>query len=414
MRCACIFFGYIPLNQYGHMLTLVQKEGQMKNLHNLVRSASFVFVFNIFISHAEYFGPSFLGYSPFAPSNTTGEENIALHKAVLSGAIEYTGPGNTNAYNTEHPEKAFDGDINSSTGSAGNITVDLGDVYLVDSLVLYFSDTPPRHYEVSRSLYLGSKVFLPTYNLTTGLGAIPIEETVNQEYRSMMLITSVKKVDKQKIPPQLCRFLNFGISMAYNGQYFKISVNEIEVYGKKYIPKSGDEKFLSRKKWITTAYADAAPAGEGQTITHAIDGNYANGWQPQTETKPGQWYQIDFGEELTFNQLNVIFEIVNTSITPKAIRFFATNDLSNWGQPIALLDYRDSTTVTFPLQKKRYIRFEQNTTSNGRWTIDDINVLAPVDPNAISIKPKSKIMLLTKNFLHSFSNFNLLGKTKRF
>jgi len=367
-----------------------------------------------FFAHAEYYGPSFLAYSPFTPTSTAGEENIALHKAVLSGAIEYTGPGNTNARNTEHPEKAFDGDRNSSTGSAGNITVDLGDVYLVDSLVLYFSGTPPRHYEVSRSLYLGSKVLPPAYNLTTGLGTVPAEETVNQDYQTFMLITGVQNVDKQKIPPQVCRFLNFDISMAFNGQYFKVGVNEIEVYGKKYVPKSGDEKLLSRKNWVTTAYADAAPAGEGPTVSHAIDSHYANGWQPMTKTEPGQWYQIDLGEELSFNRINLVFEIVNTSVTPNAIGIYATNDSSNWGNPIATVDYRDSVTTSFPLQKKRYLRFQQNTTSQGRWTIDDITVFAPVDPNAVSIKPKSKINLHTKNFLPSFLNFNLLGKTKKF
>jgi len=69
-------------------------------------------------------------------------------------------------------------------------------------------------------------------------------------------------------------------------------------------------------------------------------------------------------------------------------------------------------TTSFPLQKKRYLRFQKNTTSTERWTIDEINLLAPIDLNGALITPHSNAGRKKIQRKSVFPVFNLLGKTK--
>ncbi len=61
--------------------------------------------------------PTYLYRSGLVSSDASADVNISLHKAVISGAIAYDGGENP----TEHPENAFDGDDNTTTGLAGNM-----------------------------------------------------------------------------------------------------------------------------------------------------------------------------------------------------------------------------------------------------------------------------------------------------
>jgi len=326
--------------------------------------------------------PTFLSYSGLAASDASADVNIGLHKAVLSAAISYVGPGSDNGNGTEHPENAFDGNDSTSTGKAGNITVDLGATFVVERVVVKFASTPTQ-YEIAWSPYLGPTNLPPTYDLAKGIGSVPASETAHQYYRDLAWINDAKPVDDRKVPAQPARFLNFHFLPVYNGTWQSGVVNEIEIYGHPYVPSAGDEAFLSRKKWLATAYADAAPEGEGQTVTHAIDGQFTNVWLPRTVTAPGQWYQIDLGEEVSFSRIFVVFAIGGGQGTANALNLFASNDTANWGAPIAQLDYGESTTKAFPLEKKRYIRLEQATANEGWWQIDELNLLGPVSADAV-------------------------------
>ncbi len=326
--------------------------------------------------------PTFVGHSGLASSDASKDVNIALHKAVLSAAITYHSQGSGEANATQHPENAFDGDDHTSTGSAGNITVDLGAVYVVDSIVVKFASTPTQ-IDLAWSPYLGTTPLPPTYDLVTGLGSVPASETANQEYSDFLWINDAKPLDERKLAAQPARFLNFHFHQVYSGSWSNGVVNEIEIYGHPYVPIAGDEAFLSRKKWLPTAYADAAPGGEGQTVTHAIDGELTNPWRPQTPTLPGQWYQIDLGEQASFDRIDLVFAIGGGAATPNAFNLFASDDPANWGAPIAQLDYGESTTKTFPLQKKRYLRLERAAAGPDWWQIDELNLLAPASTDGV-------------------------------
>ncbi len=315
--------------------------------------------------------PTFLGHSGLTPPDAGADVNIGLHKAVLSAAVNYQTP-----HGTEHPANAFDGDDSTSTGPAGNITVDLGAVFVVDSVVVKFTSTPAPQYHVQWSPYLGATDLPPTHDLATGLGSIPAAETPNQEYRDLAWINDA--APQHQLPAQPARFLNFHFLQVFSGQWSNGSVNEIEIHGHPYVPQLGDRAFLSRQKWLPTAYADAAPEGEGQTVTHALDGQLTNVWLPRTPTAPGQWYQLDLGEEAVFDQLFVVFGIGGGPSTPNALNLFASNDAASWGAPIAQLNYGESATASFPLQHARFIRLEQTTKSDGYWQIDELNLLGPV------------------------------------
>ncbi len=326
--------------------------------------------------------PTFMGYSPLASSDPSKDANIALNKAVLSGVIRYVGPGPDNANHTDNPENAFDGDDSTSTGKAGNITLDLGDVFVVDRVVVKTAFAPLK-YQIYWSAYSGPSKLPPTYDLVTGLGKVPDSENANQEFLGLSWINDAPPVPDRMPAAQPARFLNFSFAAVYvSGGYVNQTVNEIEVYGHPYVPVAGDRMFLSRKDWEPTAYADAAPEGEGQTVTHAIDGQMTQTWQPRTAQAVGQWYQVDLGEEVAFDQIYIVFAI-GAAQASAAFELFASNDPANWGTPIANLDYGTSDVKSFPTQKARYIRLETTAAAPGNWNIDELNLLAAVTPEAI-------------------------------
>ncbi len=330
---------------------------------------------------AESHAPTFTGYSGLASSDASADVDVSSHKAVLSGAIPYVGPGPDNANATQHPENAFDGSDATNTGNTGNITVDLGGVYVVERVVAKTTFSPLK-YGLSGSLYLGATSLPPTYDLTTGVGKVPDTENAYQEYRDFAWINDEPAIEDRKFPAQPVRFLNFHFLQVYrNGGYTSQDVKGIEVYGHPYVPAAGDRTLLSRKKWMPTAFADAAPEGEGETVTHAIDGQLTQTWQPRQAPAPGQWYQVDLGEEVQFDEIYVVFAIGTASVA-NALNLFASNDPANWGVPIAKLDYGTSDVKPFPLQKARYIRLERTDSGDGTWNIDELNLLAPVAPGA--------------------------------
>ncbi len=334
-----------------------------------------------FPAAAESHAPTFTGYSGLVASDASADTNISMHKAVLSGAIQYV-PANYNG--TEHPENAFDGNDATSTGTTAKITLDLGGLYVVDRVVAKTTFSPLK-YGLSGSLYLGAKDLPPTYDLTTGLGKVPDAENDSQEYRDFAWINDDPAIEDRKLPAQPVRFLNFHFLTVYvGGGYTSQNVKDIEVYGHPYVPATGDRMLLSRKKWRPTAFADAAPEGEGETVTHAIDGQLTQTWQPRADPAPGQWYQVDLGEEVAFDQIYVVFAI-GSAVAANALSLFASSDPTNWGMPIAKLDYGTSDVKSFPPQKARYIRLERTDSGVGYWNIDELNLLAPVVPG--SIKP---------------------------
>jgi len=372
----------------------------MKNLGLVL----IVYGINFTSIFAESSAPTFSCHSGLTPQNEKSVL-ISTHKAIRTSYFYDQGDAHT-----PNPEKAFDGDENTSTGGAGNISLDLGDDYVVDSAVVKFSGSSTK-YAISVSPYKGKTKLPPTYDLTSGLGIFPTGEVVNQEFRNILWVLDAKKNDERKLPPTPCRFMNFGFHPVYNGGWSTVGVNEILVFGHLFKPNAQDEVYLNRGDWKPTAYADGQPGGEGQTVTFAMDGNYTNRWRPNAIPKPGDWYQIDLGKEETFNQINVVFNL--TPLTPinQAIDVFATNDLSNWGQPISKMDYRDSVTATFPTQKKRYLKVAFNTTAGGWWEIDEINLLATYDPNAVvGLAPKQIPTSFYSNTGAFKTKFNLLGR----
>ncbi len=328
-------------------------------------------------ARAESNAPTYLAHSGLVAAVASANVNIALHKAVLSGAIRYVGPGPDNANATEHPENAFDGDDSTSTGKTGNVTVDLGAVYVVDRVVVKFASAPNK-YSVAWSPYMGTSNLPPTYDLTTGLGHVPEAESANQEYRDVAWLNDVQKVDDRKLPAQPTRFLNFHFNPIYNGSWTSVSISEIEVYGYPYVGAAGDHAYLSRKNWVPTGYADAAPNGEGPTIGFSIDGGMTNPWRPQTDAAPGQWFQVDLGASVSFDQIDVLFAIGAGVGAASSINVFASDDPTSWGAPIASLAYGESATSSFPLQTKRYLKLEQTASVGGWWQVDELNLLAPV------------------------------------
>jgi len=49
----------------------------------------------------------------------------------------------------------------------------------------------------------------------------------------------------------------------------------------------------------------ASQAGEGNNAVKATDGNHATGWSPAAGKTAGEWLQVDFGEDTTFDRVIV-------------------------------------------------------------------------------------------------------------
>ncbi len=120
-----------------------------------------------------------------------------------------------------------------------------------------------------------------------------------------------------------------------------------------------------RSQWVLTGSPNANTA-------LAVDDDTATRWSTREQQKPGQSFVIDLTAEATFSGI----ALDSQTKFPKALAIYASNNNSDWGQPIYTGAGAEGVmSLAFAPVTKRYIRIEQTGQSNIWWNIYDLNIV---------------------------------------
>ena len=132
-----------------------------------------------------------------------------------------------------------------------------------------------------------------------------------------------------------------------------------------FAPASGNGTvLLSRSGWI----ASASVSGSNQPPSASLDNNTSTQWQTGTVQANGQWFEMDMGASQSFDKIVLDQTNVNGDY-PRGYQVFVSSDSVNWGSAIATGAGTNgaNTTITFPVQTKRYIKIVQTGTTTYNW-----------------------------------------------
>jgi F5/8 type C domain len=167
------------------------------------------------------------------------------------------------------------------------------------------------------------------------------------------------------LPEQTARYVKVQLTASASNAW---SVDELRIYSAN--PPPDTPVPLPRSQWNATASIGAA------TAQLALDGNPATHYTTGEAAAAGDWFQVDLGtfvtfDELTMNSYDSCFDSARTY----------TVSVSNDGMTWQELFMGDGTgpivTATFPAQTTRYIRVELTMTYVQFWSIGEFNAYMP-------------------------------------
>lgn len=144
---------------------------------------------------------------------------------------------------------------------------------------------------------------------------------------------------------------------------------------------------LSRGTWNFTASASESQAQQSS------DGSLTSRWTTSAPQNPGMYFQIDFGESLSFDRIEL--DVGNSpGDYPRGYAVYATNDPEKLGSPIASGSGAKVTRIDVPVNTARYVRIvSTGTDSFNFWSIAEINVFGwpPKNRVAVNIPPDGSV-----------------------
>jgi len=138
------------------------------------------------------------------------------------------------------------------------------------------------------------------------------------------------------------------------------SIHEINILSADGNPSSGSTVFSDSDDWSLSASTD-------RDLRLALDGNSSTRWATRETQRDGQFYQINFNSDKTFDRI-LLDTTANEFDYPRDYTVQVSNNGNNFstvasGSP----DNNAQTLITFPEQTAQYIRIEQNGSDNRRW-----------------------------------------------
>ena len=125
---------------------------------------------------------------------------------------------------------------------------------------------------------------------------------------------------------------------------------------------------LDRSNWTMIASRNS-----GATF-NATDGNSSTRWTTQQDKQPGQYFEIDLQRSESFRAI-ALDTTANPNDFPSEYDVLVSNDGNNWNSVASGTSNSAVTTISFREQNARYIRIEQNGSSDSFWwSIHDLNV----------------------------------------
>ncbi len=124
---------------------------------------------------------------------------------------------------------------------------------------------------------------------------------------------------------------------------------------------------INRSGWT------ASSSNNNNSAWYSLDGDVGTRWDTAGAQVAGQWYAVDFGGTYTFN--TIIIDLgSSTADAPAGFEVYATNDLNNWGSPIA--SGAGASIMTFDTQSKRYAVIKQTGSKGNYWSIHEFYAYA--------------------------------------
>ncbi|WP_214630716.1 discoidin domain-containing protein [Paenibacillus agaridevorans] len=129
---------------------------------------------------------------------------------------------------------------------------------------------------------------------------------------------------------------------------------------------------LERSGWTLSA----SSSGSGASPGNVRDGNAGTVWNTGAAQAPGQWFQIDLGAKITFNQI-VLDNAKNSGQEqdyPRGFTVQVSQNGSSWTTVATGQGLRKATPINFPAVGARYIRINQTGSAGNWWSIGELNV----------------------------------------
>jgi hypothetical protein len=241
----------------------------------------------------------------------------------------------------------FSTDINQAAGQW--LQIDMGTPFLFSAVVLDASDDA-ANFPNAFAAYVSWDGVNWGSPVATGLG-------------SSSGVTTIL------FPEQNARYVRIELTAGTNVWW---AVDEIKVFSVH--PPSGTPVPLPQSSWTASSSVNASTAPLG------IDGNLVTRFTTGTDATAGQWFQVNMGAPVAFNQITM-----DTSGQPagctdwaRGYAVYVADDGTNWTAVAMGQDATDSiVTVTFPPQKAQYISVQLTQTTGPWWSIGELNVYTP-------------------------------------
>ena len=138
------------------------------------------------------------------------------------------------------------------------------------------------------------------------------------------------------------------------------SIHEINIFSDDDNSSNGSTDFSDSADWTLSA-------STSRDIGLALDGNSNTRWTTRETQRDGQFYQINFNSDKTFDRI-LLDTTANEFDYPRDYTVQISDDGSNFstvasGSP----DNNAQTLITFQEQTAQYIRIEQNGSDSQRW-----------------------------------------------
>lgn len=138
------------------------------------------------------------------------------------------------------------------------------------------------------------------------------------------------------------------------------SIAELNLYG---------ELEKSRSGWSASASATEAGGSTGG----ALDGNGGTRWSSGAAQTNGQWFQVNLGSSVWFNQI-VMDSGSNTNDYARDFIVQVSNDNANWTTVATGQGTGPVVAANFPITQAQYIRVTQTGSSTSWWSISEFKV----------------------------------------
>ncbi len=290
--------------------------------------------------------------------------NLALHKVYQAGCMGFP-----------NPQNAFDGDAASNTDGAdwsvvGYLAVDLGvPTALFKSVVKFAGEATNYSHGVAST----------DYRIQGSDDGV--------QWTDILRVEGAVGTDPRMLPVVTYRYVRFSIDTheAPGDHYVIDKVSEVELYARASTDPPGRAPIgypvpLDRTGWIASAsyHSEAAAAALDEAVgppCHETDCSLRSNWSSGHSIESGNWFQVDLGGQAGFDyvELNDTYDHPNDCLATYDL--FVSDDGVSWGASVASGNGEGNTRISFPKQRKRYIKVVATAAkATSFWRIADFGV----------------------------------------